>query len=108
MTDFDADAVRARLDKITPGPWRVSYDGDVWFDDGNEEMGIIAQHLAPTDATFIARAPGDLRAALDEIERLNTRNQRLQALREQAADWRWSNQAIGIGFRVWMEDESGD
>jgi len=52
--NIDLDAIKARLDAATSGPW--------WTDD-----------TAEMDAVLIAHAPGDLAALVAEVERLRER-----------------------------------
>jgi hypothetical protein len=56
MTPDQLSAIRARLDAATPGPW-----------------------VAEREAILIAHAPTDLRALLDEVERLSTQLHASQA-----------------------------
>ncbi len=92
MTELDLEAIEARLVAATPGPWR--YDGyseiDQLTDAGkgypldcypdsriiveerecpNCRMNVCAKML-DADAEFIAAAPEDIRALLDEVRRL--------------------------------------
>jgi hypothetical protein len=90
MTKEQIDAIRARLDAATPGPWEARQ----WY--GNDDGGWAAigphhesrdwnddepesdlHELAKRDAALIANAPADLRALLDEVERLTKREDEL-------------------------------
>ena len=75
---LDRDAIRARLQAATPGPWKVCPDEAT---EGDLELvcqGTVDQHAGPicmhpltsADAEFIAHAPTDVAALLDEVERL--------------------------------------
>lgn len=74
----DLDAIRARLDAITPGEWRSQYD-KVWNDrflrviveDNPYGFPAIITASIPSvaDAEFIAHAPSDIRALVAEVER---------------------------------------
>lgn len=94
MTDKDLEAIEYRLDLITPFPWRVdeaaTYDpqevgicseqGDprlaftswdrfvVCY--GDEDKPTPGHQVALANATFIAHAPEDMAALLDEVYRL--------------------------------------
>ena len=73
MTREQLDTIRARLDAATPGNWTAKHEA-VTTDLG--EWGLVAETLNDTDeqraadARLIANAPTDLRALLDEVERL--------------------------------------
>jgi hypothetical protein len=75
MTKEQLDAIRARLDAATPGNWTAKHES-VTTDIG--EWGLVAETLNDTDeqraadARLIANAPTDLRALLDEVERLHS------------------------------------
>lgn len=85
MTREQLDAIRARVDAATPGPWKV--DGETCDEDGNpvpmpwglegpqgmlwsSGAGEYAHPDWPT-ATFIAKAREDVPALIAEIDRLN-------------------------------------
>jgi hypothetical protein len=94
MTKEQRDAIRARLDAATPGPWEHTQDRDVvsttvtapMFDYRNEDGSLVFDDMTDYrvaslyyghegshpwhDAELIANAPTDLRALLDEVERL--------------------------------------
>ena len=74
MTPAELSAIRERLDAATPGNWRrfgvvVSTDLDL-----PQPLVVEAcsedRTQAENDVEFIANAPTDLRALLDEVERL--------------------------------------
>lgn len=88
-------AIRARLEPITPGPWRAMSAGNCTMEDGR--LAAIAEveglprpwnpvwvgwmsaknyfktFLRTADAEFIAHAPADLRALLAQVEALQQR-----------------------------------
>ena len=75
MTNEQLDAIRARLDAATPGNWQrfgvvVSTDLDL-----PQPLVVEAcsedRTQAENDVELIAHAPTDLRALLDEVERLH-------------------------------------
>lgn len=89
MTRPDLEAIRARCDAATPGPWKVEdHDGwywsvvkaekadddwmpDVVFDDGSA-AGEYGQECNPHDRDFLVAARTDIPALLayiDELER---------------------------------------
>jgi hypothetical protein len=80
MTPDQLSAIRARLDKATPGPWASEPCAPtVYIKAGGRDY--IAELMGPwddarweqrwkSDAALIANAPTDLRALLDEVERL--------------------------------------
>jgi hypothetical protein len=76
VTPDQLSAIRARLDAATPGNWTAKHEA-VTTDVG--EWGLVAETLNDTDeqraadARLIANAPTDLRALLDEVERLTKR-----------------------------------
>ena len=76
MTPSEFSAIRERLDAATPGNWTAKHEA-VTTDVG--EWGLVAETLNDTDeqraadARLIANAPTDLRALLDEVERLTKR-----------------------------------
>ena len=93
MTDLDLAAIRERVEKATPGPWRE--DGPWWHD--NDEATVVitvdvdraAVCIQPplharrglasdADMEFIAHAREDIPALLAEIDRLNATIQRVR------------------------------
>lgn len=70
---LDLDAIRARCEATTAGPWEAAemlrWPGrwDVWEADGRK---CIAEVLWERDAEFIAHARTDVEALLAEVERL--------------------------------------
>ncbi len=90
MTPDQLSAIRARLDAATPGPWELWYGDLDWVSVGVDgdtvaECRIHINHQFSgwqnlRNATFIQHAPTDLRALLDEVERLT-------ALRDDLFAW---------------------
>ena len=93
----DLDAIRARCDAATPGPWKVQdHDGWYWvvvkdddeddgwmpdavFDDGSAGAEYAAT-CKPHDREFLVAARTDIPALLayiDELERINGVNNRI-------------------------------
>ncbi len=80
MTPDQLSAIRARLDAATPGPWELWYGELDWVSVGidGDTVAECRTHINHQfsgwqnrrHATFIAHAPADLRALLDEVERL--------------------------------------
>lgn len=77
MPDLDLDAIEARLDAATPGPWGVllaeRIDGtSVWRIGSNatgEDVAAVRSGQ-PADADLIAHAPTDLAALVAEVKHL--------------------------------------
>jgi hypothetical protein len=85
MTKDQLSAIRARLDAATPGPWeavtpkryaavRSEKAGCYVYTQGKIPADTHADTVTrqQRDAHLIANAPTDLRALLDEVERLTT------------------------------------
>jgi hypothetical protein len=80
VTPDQLSAIRARLDAATPGPWEAgtaSCCPDMGWVDGPKGAVCpqftatkVTHSLDANDAELIANAPTDLRALLDEVERL--------------------------------------
>jgi hypothetical protein len=91
MTPDQLSAIRARLDAATPGPWFLDNDLDVYTKQEMEDVGslmlfktVYSHHrYGPPgsqpwhDTNLMAHAPTDLRALLDEVERLKAREESL-------------------------------
>lgn len=82
---LDTAAIEARLAAATPGPWTLRYDGWTIRDSrGNRQIAhtygrdgsLVEQQV--NDADLIAHAPTDIRALLDEVERLRAALTRLR------------------------------
>lgn len=67
MTDAELQAIKARCDAATQGPW-IAYDGDEWW--YVEASLSICIELTEDNATFIAAARTDIPALLAEIAQL--------------------------------------
>jgi hypothetical protein len=82
MTPSQLSAIRARLDAATPGPWELWYGELDWVSVGidGDTVAECRTHINHQfsgwqnlrNATLIAHAPTDLRALLDEVERLKS------------------------------------
>lgn len=101
MTELDYDAIKARLEKTTPGPWqhgyadesgRASDEGGATLvravdDDativrgGSDDYTVNYGVLNEGDAEFIAHAREDVPALLDRIEVLEGENLELRTER---------------------------
>ena len=80
MSDLDLEPIKAQLDKAHTewGPWKAkedSWDGySVVIDDNGPGVSIIAEQICQGedegrgDAEFIAHAPEDIQALLDEVK----------------------------------------
>ena len=74
MTPAELSAIRARLDAATPGNWKRF--GVVISTDLDLPQPLVVEACsedrtqAENDVEFIANAPTDLRALMDEVERL--------------------------------------
>jgi hypothetical protein len=76
-TELDIDAIRARVEAATDGPWRFSNTTDTRGRKGefrapspHNGFMLVGPWTNNADAEFIAHARTDLPAALDEITRL--------------------------------------
>jgi hypothetical protein len=109
MSELDLDAIRARADAATPGPWAKPFCTDApgdegwWINNGRvgtEEYSIgltmAYNPRAEADATFIAAARADIPALLDEVERLRALLPIVDAARVLAAN----HKAWGASKRV--------
>ena len=80
MTPSQLSAIRERLDAATPGPWELWYGELDWVSVGidGDTVAECRTHINHQfsgwqnlrNATFIQHAPSDLRALMDEVERL--------------------------------------
>ncbi len=87
MTPDQLSAIRERLDAATPGPWEAGTAAccpDMGWVDGPKGAVCpqftatkVTHSLDANDAELIANAPTDLRALLDEVERLTKREDEL-------------------------------
>lgn len=100
MSNIDLDAIRARLDAATPGPWEV----DVYAPEGGElivwgevegDMYVDTTSATVADCRLINNAPEDLRALLDIIERI-------EVLHHPVKVW-----AVDAANGVWEYDDDG-
>lgn len=107
---IDVEAIRARADKATPGPWRArlvddgefygsgaSFDIERTRDDGTQEIFIFGGPAEPGgphlgaceagDAEFITAARLDVPALLDALDAARAENQRLRDALSTIRDW---------------------
>jgi hypothetical protein len=68
-------AIAARVDAATPGPWRSE---GVWFEIGEPGGHGFDNMASEEDAAFIAHARSDIPRLLAEVERLQTVVERLE------------------------------
>ncbi|MGC7931278.1 hypothetical protein ACP3VS_21990 [Lysinibacillus sp. VIII_CA] len=81
MKQEQLNAIKERVAKATPGPWKVAYDTDdrdhvvdVWFnseDNGHAEIHDNSFGNAPYNAKFISLAREDVPALVEYIESLH-------------------------------------
>jgi hypothetical protein len=84
VTPSELSAIRKRLDAATPGPWELWYGELDWVSVGidGDAVAECRTHINHQfsgwqnlrNATFIQHAPTDLRALLDEVEKLKAQN----------------------------------
>lgn len=87
MTPAERAAARARCEAATPGPWESVYHHEakwprvrlVYAPDQRTILAYVESDKLHPDAELVAHARTDLPAALDEIERLETRGRELEA-----------------------------
>lgn len=103
MSEIDLDAIRARVDAATEGPWEVagfgfvdpaSGDGEDWID-VRSPLGIVTgcvftgddrtDDQTEADHGFIAHARTDVPALLAEVDRERERADRLEAMCDRLA-----------------------
>jgi len=87
MTELDLDAIRARAEAATDGPWERYGDGshEVYcaanFEDtAYEPPDVTYGSDRPADAEFIAHARTDVPALIAEVERLRKEREGLVAV----------------------------
>ena len=96
MTKEQIDAIRTRLDAATPGPWDMWFGDPTWISvqtDG-KTVAECRTHLNHQfsdgqnvwNARLITHAPTDLRALLDEVERLRVERDDLLAWSQRFSD----------------------
>jgi len=97
MTESELNAIRARLDAATPGPWRVSTRGyDVVAGEQENRTRVCASpnNLSlpegwerwMNNAELIANAPSDLAALLARVDSLDAENAQLRPLLDKLQD----------------------
>ena len=104
MSELDLDAIRARCDAATRGPW--TYDEAGYVDVGlprsrSIAIGIEIDATAKSDGDFIAHARTDIPALLAHIEELAERaltaEERLEQRTRERDEARAQLAAIGTG-----------
>jgi len=109
----DLDAIRARAEAATPGPWNAtgsSHDDDglvtLFSDDVDADDPVAI--VAPSDAEFIAHARVDISALLAEVERLRLseseiRREPISDAEVDAVAYVMFEPAGGVGDYTWAE-----
>jgi hypothetical protein len=69
MTEDDLQAIEARANAATPGPWQLTGGRDEVYDIIGDGRDVVQQVLSP-DAEFIASARTDVPALVAEVRRL--------------------------------------
>jgi hypothetical protein len=79
---IDLDAIEARCNAATKGPWeaKCSYHDYPYIVAHGWELGCGEDFARMPDADFIAHARTDLPALLTEVRRLRARNEELEAI----------------------------
>lgn len=87
MTELDLDAIRARCDAATDGPWTAEYSeaqGNCVLphdaESTREAVAVTRLFHQQADADFIAHARTDVPELIDEIERLQEAAERIPKL----------------------------
>ena len=89
MSDLDLEAIRARADAATAGPWRhveTGYGESVEVDDGMDGAQLFIETNGITyawngnNAEFITHAREDVPALVDEVESLRAKLTAVEAL----------------------------
>lgn len=57
--------IKARLEKTTPGPWKVTYNEDLEWPKVYSEHRLICAYTNEMNAYFIAHAPEDIQYLLE-------------------------------------------
>ena len=107
MTEEELDAIRARVEVATDGPWAVDSDDPsyiIYSEKGGWDGLVIAQVADQDGALFpvehngalIAHAPQDLTALLAEVERLRARPAVTEDMVERAARAFYEHLAPGV------------
>jgi hypothetical protein len=94
MSELDVDAIRARADAATPGPWATDPSQcEVLINTPDyRTLVLLGDHdtrelhpQADADATFLAAAREDIPALLDEVERLRANWHQIEQMFADAA-----------------------
>lgn len=109
--DLDLDAIKARVEAATPGPWKAD-GGEVsqhwsrpepWQEVVSTEVSCMSYCYGGTargverdaDAEFIAHARTDVPALVAEVERLRAREGRVRALAARYGEF-WRSNITGL------------
>lgn len=77
ITKKEIDEIKSRLEKASPGPWRVATTTDGEYILDCDEFVVAAIFERKEDAYFVAHAREDIPRLVAEVERLYNRNQEL-------------------------------
>ena len=118
MTDeLDLDAIEARAEVATPGPWTIKRGGvrsSEWLLDPDlDGWGHIDFEA---DAEFIAAARSDVPALVAEVRRLQAERDEARAgyqaavecLRAAAEAWARARARCSVAWRPWAAEETDD
>lgn len=117
MTTLDLDAIQARADAATEGPWKVTdlsnhgHRGTLWVDidrpaDGSMTVAELTEAdgveviWKTTDAEFIAHARTDIPALIAEVKALRGKVAEVEELAQQIAEnaeVNWEQDNFGAG-----------
>ncbi len=113
MTPEQLLAIRERLDAATPGPWEAgtaSCCPDMGWVEGPKGAVCpqftatkVTHSLDANDAELIANAPTDLRALLDEVERLTAERDALLAEKTATLNLKPNERLVHGNFAMFVE-----
>lgn len=117
---LDLDPIKARLNAATPGPWKqrdgwkqtIMTTNKTFRYPPDYPSDYPSEHLIPyqdSDGDFIAHAPTDIAALIEEVERVRAENATLKEQLEQVPpshffgvgqEWEWGSgrRAVIIGY----------
>lgn len=75
-TPLNLDAIKARAERATPGPWETEKPGPfihtVWHPSPGAPRDEVARFMSPADARFVTHARTDIPLLVAEVERLRS------------------------------------
>jgi len=77
ITKKEIDEIKSRLEKASPGPWRVATTTDGEYILDSDDCVVAATFERKEDAYFVTHTREDISRLVAEIERLYNRNQEL-------------------------------